>query len=331
MLAVISGMDGVGKSTIAQNVCEKLNGEITHFSNPKDMKDGKTQYFNFLDNIENLSKLYVCDRFHDGEWVYAPIYRNYIANYMDEIENKIIQDNNYLFLYIKAEFDTILERIRVRGEDFVKPEHFKTVIKNFETNFLLEQKLPFITINTTYGTIESNTKKAVDDILTLNAMWNNIKNCNKNCNVTKPIALPRGNMHGKYMIVGQNPGGKGKGKEDFVTMWSNGSTSKFFIDILKNAGIYLDCWFTNVVLCSTKDNKISSNEVNNCSIHLKVQNAVVNPDKIFTLGKEASKYVKQILPDVEIIEVPHPSYIKRFFSKDENKIKEYTNMFKADE
>lgn len=113
-------------------------------------------------------------------------------------------------------------------------------------------------------------------------------------------------------------------------MWSGkGATCDFFINALKEAGIYLDCWFTNAVLCSTTDNKITDEQFKQCDEHLKYQINTIKPEKIFTLGKVATKYTKEVAGDIEVIEVPHPTFIKRFYSGNPEKIQEYKNLFKV--
>lgn len=327
-MIVLGGLDASGKSTICNGLKDYYNGEVTHFSNPKDLEDGKKQYFNFINKTE-LDKFYICDRYHDGEWVYAPIYRNYVADYMEELENEIIKKHNYLFVYVKAELNTIIERIKSRGEDFVKPEHYQTIMDNYENIYLMSQNMPFTVIDTTNGSIEHNVKKAIDDYSKVEKIWSIYKNCKRCDDITTPMSLPRGNIRAKYMIVGQNPAGKGKLDNNFLPMFTNDTKSKFLIDILKENGIYLDCWFTNIVNCSTKDNKVNKDQKNNCLSRLQLQIDLIKPQKIICLGNEAFSQINKLsnIENIQIIKVPHYSYIKRF-NNNEDKIKEYKNLFK---
>jgi uracil-DNA glycosylase family 4 len=337
MIIHVTGMDATGKSTLCEKLVEEYKGQYTHFSNPKNKKEAKKQYFDFLNDIDRL-KTYICDRYHDGEWVYAPIYRGYVADYLEEIENEILNHevfgHDYCLVFTTAQLQTILNRIKVRGEDFVKEEHYQIVIDNFVNNYLMEQKLPFTIIDTTNKDQDATFAQAKEDIDKVIEIWKKIKLCAtmwQYCpNTSLPMALPRGNIRAKYMVVGQNPGGRGKKKEYFVPMWSGkGATCDFFINALKEAGIYLDCWFTNAVLCSTTDNKITDEQFKQCDEHLKYQINTIKPEKIFTLGKVATKYTKEVAGDIEVIEVPHPTFIKRFYSGNPEKIQEYKNLFKV--
>jgi uracil-DNA glycosylase family 4 len=130
------------------------------------------------------------------------------------------------------------------------------------------------------------------------------------------------------MIVGQNPGGRGVGSQ-YQTAWSEGKTPEFLNDILKQAGIYLDCWFTNLVLCSTENNSINAKQISTCIANLEYQIQLINPDVIFALGGVAVKALKKSFPNKKIVEVAHPTYIKRFYSNNPEKIQEYINFFRS--
>lgn len=146
MIIHITGQNGAGKTTLCNNLSKELNLDIIHFDKIKTMEEGKKQYFNFLNNYNNED--IILDRFHDGEWVYAPIYRNYEANYLNEIENKIKQFD-YMLIFVKCDIDIVTKRLNIRGEDYLKPEHYQLEYDNF-IKFINKQTLPYIIINTTY-------------------------------------------------------------------------------------------------------------------------------------------------------------------------------------
>ena len=148
MNILVSGVNGAGKTTLCKKLKKKYPELIdTHFSNPKDMEDGKKQYFDFVEQMDN-DKSYLFDRFHDGEWIYAPIFRGYEGDYLLEFENKLY-DLEYVpfFVYVFAKIKDITSRIEKRGEDFVMPEHYPIERLNFD-NFVAKQHLPYCTINT---------------------------------------------------------------------------------------------------------------------------------------------------------------------------------------
>jgi len=329
MINNFTGADGSGKTTLAEKTCNLSNGVYTHFDKPKDLADGKNQYFGFLNDHKDDTINYICDRFHEGEWVYAPLYRGYTGNYLSEFEREIIKDHNYLLTYVTANLETIITRTRIRGEDFVKEEHFQTVLNLFN-DFLYLQKMPFIIVDTSTAPIPGSLIRIQDAMKKVNNIWGSIKQCidNKCDGVIAPTPLPRGNVEAKYMIVGQNPGGRGKGSQ-YQTAWSEGQTPEFLNNVLKQAGIYLDCWFTNLVLCSTENNSITTKQANTCIANLEYQIQLINPDIIFALGEVAAKTITKKFPNKKVIEVAHPTYIKRFYSNKPDKIQEYIDLFKV--
>jgi thymidylate kinase len=175
MIIHCSGCDGTGKSTLVKALSEKLGWESKHFDKPKDLADGKKQYFDFAKMMnENPDKNIICDRLHDGEYIYAPLYRGYTANYMREFEQEIVRKHNFLFVYVKADLETIIDRTRKRGEDFVKEEHFQIVLDSFE-KYLQEQALPYIVIDTTNSNTEDDVQKVLEAMDKVNLIWNSVR------------------------------------------------------------------------------------------------------------------------------------------------------------
>lgn len=142
---IIMGSDGSGKTTIATELSKKLGYKIHHFGPPKNYEDGKKQYFEFIkNNNENV----ICDRFHEGEAVYAPLYRGYDgSDYFSELEKKLSEKFNVIVVLAYAPFVVIQERLEKRGEDFVKKDdlyhcHLKIL------NIVEHTKLPKMIIDT---------------------------------------------------------------------------------------------------------------------------------------------------------------------------------------
>jgi hypothetical protein len=86
-----------GKTTISEMLHEKLGLEYKKFSNPKGESEAKEQYFDYF--TTHTSGRYVLDRSHLGEWVYAPLFRNYTPTYWSEMESKL-QEVHARLLYL---------------------------------------------------------------------------------------------------------------------------------------------------------------------------------------------------------------------------------------
>lgn len=219
MLIIISGCDRSGKTSIATKFVEKNKYEYTHFSSPKNKEDGKQQYFNFIANINSYEN-YLCDRFYEGEFVYAPIYRNYQLDYAPQLEETLLQKTNAMYVYVKADLDIIKKRIKEVGEDFVKDDDLGKVINNYE-QFIMNCELPYLilennnmdkdkfeeTINLKVNEIEYYSKIA-DKLLTLHK--------------EKNLPMPFGNLIPQAIMV--SPDGKFTYKdlsliEDYEDFW----------------------------------------------------------------------------------------------------------------
>lgn len=171
MIIHITGQNGSGKTTLCNNLSKELNLEIKHFDKVKTMEEGKKQYFDFLNNYNN--KDIILDRFHDGEWIYAPIYRNYEANYLNEIENKI-KTFDYMLILITCDINEISKRLDIRGEDYLKPEHYQLEKDNF-IKFINRQTFPYIIIDTTFNNEEQTLKYAMYYINYMKILYNQNK------------------------------------------------------------------------------------------------------------------------------------------------------------
>lgn len=326
-IITFTGQDGTGKTTLVNELVKILNYKTFHFGPPKNMDDGKKQYYDFLKNIKDKGENHILDRFHEGEWIYSEIYRGYKGNYMREFEREITKHHNFLYVFVKAEMETIIERTRKRGEDFVKEEHFQ-IIQDLFNDYMNEQALPFIEIDTTNSKTSNDVKRVISAFNKVNIIWDSIRNgyCS---DVIMTPALPRGNVEADVMIIAQNPGGKGKPGIHYSTTWCDvGSLSKFVLDITKETGIHRKTWYTNLVPYPTFDNKVTKEQINDTSHIIDNEINLIQPKKIITLGDISSKVIsKKYGKNIEVIELPHPAYVKRFFSGNKEKIEKYKNSF----
>ena len=213
MLICISGMDCTGKSTLCNLLSKKLqNCPVIHFDKPKNKEDGKQQYFNFLQKYDFINQDIICDRFHDGEHVYAPIYRGYESDYLQELEIEL-KKIPFLFINTTANLEVIKQRINNRGEDFVQEEHYQLILDKFN-EFLNKQSMPYIKIDTSNGDIDLYIKKILESINKVNKLFNySTKN-----NLSKNYY---GNVNAKYFVTNNMK------------------------DKLIDKGIYEGCWISN--------------------------------------------------------------------------------------
>lgn len=156
---ILTGSDGSGKSTLADLLSLATRTEKHHFGPPKSYQDGKDMYYNFIK--ENVHRNVICDRFHEGERIYAPLYRGYTADYFRDLEMTLEAHYEPLLVLVYAPFDVILERIAVRGEEFVKPEHLKYCYERMLQEFN-DSTLPKMMIDTSLWKPHRCTQKIIE-------------------------------------------------------------------------------------------------------------------------------------------------------------------------
>lgn len=335
MIVNVSGCDGSGKTTLVNNLLTHFskNATTAHFSNPRDYDDGKNQYYSFLEQHQKNSEFILCDRFHEGEWVYAPIYRNYTADYLKDLEEQIITKHNYLLVFLYAELKDILSRTDVRGEDFVKREHFQLVLDNFLNNFLLKQSLPFIYLNTsTYSPREclEMTLKAVKDCFTILSAFRKEAGRNNilDDSIIPIMFYPRGNVLGEAMIVGLNPSRRFLDQTRNSTVFHDSYYCDLFKQTLIDAKMYLNCWFTNCFMYPIKNNNVKKHHMNMHQNLLDIQIKTLKPKVIFALGNMSYEYLQTTYPSLNVLKREHPTHVYRFNIKNKKYLKKYLESFK---
>ena len=104
------------------------------------------------------------------------------------------------------------------------------------------------------------------------------------------------------MFVNERPGRKGAGKSKRLSFDNDDPTARFFKQLFSRIGINRrDVFITNAVLCyplveDYKDTAPKGREIKNCTIFLRRQIELVNPQLIVTLGSRALRAIKLLFP-----------------------------------
>jgi len=151
----------------------------------------------------------------------------------------------------------------------------------------------------------------------------------KNCKLCDNIKLhPSIGITNEIMIVGQNPARKlninstlifgGHVINDKI----NNTIGSKFVDIFRKLNVVDKCYFTNLVKCSTDNNKISLQDINNCK-HILIQEIrSCKPKKIIALGNIVYSSLLNIIPEdciSKLYKIQHPNYVFRYKSKEISK------------
>lgn len=152
-------MDCSGKSSIANYIKNVIPEYILeHCDPPKNFNDGKLQYENIVNNLNNKNYL-LFDRALLGECIYAPIFRNYYPDYMRELESKI-NNNTYLFL-ITADVNTVKKRFDGK---FIKEDQIEKIINDYYKEFNLSNYKNKFIIDTSNITVEEAVNKILEKL-----------------------------------------------------------------------------------------------------------------------------------------------------------------------
>jgi uracil-DNA glycosylase len=124
----------------------------------------------------------------------------------------------------------------------------------------------------------------------------------------KHAVVGEGPLNAKVMVVGQNPGAE----EDEAGRPFIGRAGKYLTKTLLEFGIKReDLYITNIVKHTSPQNrKPLPDEVATCLPYLTAQIRFIKPKIIVLLGASAKECPR--LPDIEYIEIIHPSAAMRF-------------------
>ena len=135
MKIILEGCDCVGKTSTIENLKKYFNNDciIKHFSNPpKNLSQQdqhnfcKIEYFNEL-NFSCFNVPIIYDRYYFGEQIYAPIYRKYSPNYINELENRL-NDENALLILLVADIKDLHKRF---DGIFIKKEQMDKIQETY--------------------------------------------------------------------------------------------------------------------------------------------------------------------------------------------------------
>ncbi|MBI2005366.1 MAG: hypothetical protein HYS80_01230 [Candidatus Aenigmarchaeota archaeon] len=141
MIITIEGADNTGKTTLAKHLSEVLNFKYVKFSAPESMESAKAEYFEAIDSGENL----VLDRSWVGEFVYAPLWRNYAPDYWEELEKKLSQQK-VLNILLHSPKPILREN---QGEDSILKQHgdisnaFINIFNKIKSGILISNRWHF--------------------------------------------------------------------------------------------------------------------------------------------------------------------------------------------
>lgn len=116
-----------------------------------------------------------------------------------------------------------------------------------------------------------------------------------------------------YFVAGMNPSRvrfenlKYPFDSDFGSGTKN--VGAIFMKVLQAIGIYDKCYITNLVKCSSPDNKVKTEHFNSCLNHFKKELELHNPKAIIACGNQVYDFLQKNLHWYYPVEkIYHPNY-----------------------
>ena len=148
MILILEGVDCAGKTWMAERILKKAPNAylIKHGNRPTEDSPAASHmlYKNYkamLDTYELAIKptggILIFDRFYMSELIYGPATRGYnllTLEYQEELSKRLKQ-NDHLYVEITATKENIIERMKTRGEYYLKLEKLDSIIAGYENYY----------------------------------------------------------------------------------------------------------------------------------------------------------------------------------------------------
>lgn len=132
MIYIIEGVDGTGKSTLANTIASAMRCPIIHMSQPVDSVPG-VMFSSYMDIITNHRDV-ILDRCWYSEMVYGPVFRKHsqiALSDMFKLEKELM--GRAVIIYCRTNnIQRTWNNCKVRGEDFVPAENYAGLFDSYE-------------------------------------------------------------------------------------------------------------------------------------------------------------------------------------------------------
>lgn len=293
MWVLLEGVDGAGKSTLAEAIRDELESrfgkaELIHKSQPT--RDVLEEYATDYEGREDQHLVF--DRFHLGELVYAPLYRETgpfgalgVAGF--RWVEKFLQARGARVYVVDAPYDVVAERLATRGEDYLQSHHVESVIERFrevrdEVSCIAA---PSFGYPKTYEVLRPLADAIVSEAGAHTAQHEGLR------------AFPSyvGGPHPEVLLVGEKRGGQPPFESGACFMPLKNKSGQFLWHYLP------DPYWKGVGVANAKEDQIGALWM------------TLGQPPIVALGREASRTLDGI--SLKHAAVPHPQAVKRFANK----------------
>lgn len=293
MLIIFEGCDGTGKSSLVEAVAAEVKRrhpndtvDIIH-RGPLSRPPLDEYVHDINDYVPGTGRHIIADRWHWGEEVYGPIYRDASAATVAQfrwIELWLVARGATVW-HVNQPLDRLQKRLQARGEEFLQPQHVETVLGMFAD--IAEKSA------THAATVEPE-----GDVATLVArIVNRAEYADNSVEILKNYPSYVGQPLPSVLLVGDKRGGKPPYVTESAFMPVNGNSGDFLLSSLN------DNWWRSIGLVNgTEEGDRLPQLIED----------LAGPT-VVALGRDAS----DILLDygIEHAGVPHPQFVRRFHNK----------------
>lgn len=130
---ILEGIDGAGKTTLAQHILEASQIETTIQHRGPLQGTVEDELIYPLQRVTD-DELLISDRWHLGEMIYGPIYRgkSLVEGFYNDLIDSLLYDMNAVKVVLSPPLDVVKARLAARGEDYLQPEHVDQVHALYE-------------------------------------------------------------------------------------------------------------------------------------------------------------------------------------------------------
>lgn len=162
-LILVEGCDGVGKTTLIEQLRERLGSatRVLHRGPPEEhpLIEYEVDLLDYVPGEDHI----LCDRWHWGELVYAPLYRDgsVLGGWSGAGRRHVelfLKSRGAVMVHLYAEEDLVRRRLEARGEDYLQDKDVARVLRAF-------QRASGTSILTTLDVRSPHASEAVDRIL----------------------------------------------------------------------------------------------------------------------------------------------------------------------
>lgn len=185
MIIIVEGADAVGKDTLIRNLQKLTNIDVARGSSFEMSIGGADKMFEESKELLLKEEDLILNRSFYSNAVYGPMY-GYPTMTDEQLSelNKIVEDVGCIY-YLKADTDVVIDRLKSRGDEDIKPEEVKDIQAGYKHMWNRFNPSSLVTIDVTNIDLLDIESDIYTKILENNRKHNKMKKEEKEINELK--------------------------------------------------------------------------------------------------------------------------------------------------